>query len=69
MDLILTGQLIAANFYRETYATIKKKPFWKGLVRHSQEYLLEKYYRECLTYIKNGEILLDELWNSTNKAR
>ena len=33
MDLILTCQLIAANFYSETYATIKKKTYWKGLAR------------------------------------
>lgn len=68
MDLILTCQLIAANFYRETYATIKKKTYWIGLVRHSQDHLLKNYYRKCLTNINDGKILLDELWNSTNKA-
>ncbi len=68
MDLILACQLVAANFYSKVYASVRNTPHWTRIVRHSQEYLLEKYYRECLTYIKNGEILLDELWNSTNKA-
>jgi hypothetical protein len=63
MDLILTCQFIAANFYGETYKSIKETPYWGSLVRKSQKHLLEKYYHACLTTIQNDGILLDTLWN------
>jgi len=67
MDLILIGQLIAANFYKEEYERIRNEIEWIGTVRESQKIFLKDYYQLCLTEINSDNILLDRLWNSWQK--
>lgn len=63
MDLLLSCQLIAANFYWDEYMTFREDPIWHNIMCRSQRSMLEAYYDSCLKCIKNDNILLDELWN------
>jgi hypothetical protein len=64
MDLILIGQLIAANFFNEDYERIKNEAEWISTVRESQRAFLKDYYQTCTSEIGHDNILLDRLWNS-----
>ena len=62
MDLFLTCQMIAANFFRKEYASIKEKAEWRRQVIECQKWFLLDYYRGCYEAVRNNEILLDSLW-------
>lgn len=64
MDLILVGQLIAANFYRNEYLKIRNTPEWIKIVRDSQKSFLSDYYSMCYSTLNHDDILLDALWNT-----
>jgi len=63
MDLILTCQLIAANFYWEEYSEFRETREWIGTLRRSQGHLLKDYYEDCLNVLEQNRVLLDYLWN------
>lgn len=65
MDLILIGQLIAANFYYDEYQKVRNTPEWIKIVRDSQKSFLNDYYTKCISAINGNDILLDRLWNTT----
>lgn len=62
MDLFLTCQIIAANFFREQYLAIREKAEWNRQALLCQEWFLLDYYRNCYNAVRNKEILLDNLW-------
>ena len=72
MDLILVCQMIAANFYRDDYASVREDSIWKSCVFESQQHLLLDYYKRCVTEIERKKPsfehekkpLLDVLWNT-----
>jgi hypothetical protein len=63
MDLILTCQLIAANFYWEEYGNFREDPEWVNTLRRSEKHLLKNYYEKCFRTIEQGHEVLDCLWN------
>jgi hypothetical protein len=62
MELFLTCQMIAANFFWEEYLDIKSK--WRNEIIFYQDLFLKSYYEECLRAINNRQILLESLWVS-----
>jgi hypothetical protein len=68
LDLILTCELVAANFYPTEYQEIRKDLTWRSVLYQSQTNLLERYYQECLnalgeTHREESGSLLEYLWN------
>jgi hypothetical protein len=64
MELFLTCQMIASNFFWKEYLEIREKSEWREEVIYYQERLLRGYYKKCLDAIENKEPLLDKLWVS-----
>jgi len=62
MELFLTCQMIAANFFWNEYEEIKQKSEWREALILWQEYLLLNHYQKCLDTIKEEKSLLDSLW-------
>lgn len=68
MELFLTCQMIAANFFWDNYLEIREKSEWRGALILCQRHLLLPYYKHCLETLQNletlpqGESLLDSLW-------
>jgi hypothetical protein len=61
MELFLTCQMIAANFYWEEYQEIKEKREWREGLVYCQELVLRDYYQKCVKLIEDKESLLDGL--------
>lgn len=61
MDLMLTVQLVIANFFPAKYSEIYEKQEWKYNVKKSEKNLLEAYYKYCLKIIKGKQTLSDML--------
>ena len=64
MELFLTCQLIAANFFRDDYLEIKETSEWRGALALCQGQLLLGHYQDCLNTLNKGDSLLDHLWIS-----
>lgn len=47
MELFLTCQLVAINFFPEEYERIRHESHWKGSLRKIQRNVLQSYYDEC----------------------
>lgn len=62
MELFLTCQMIAANFFREEYLEIREKREWRQELILYQDTLLKEHYKDCLSAIEEKESLLDNLW-------
>jgi len=62
MELFLTCQMIAANFFWEEYLEIREKSEWRKELVLYQDRLLTDHYENCLNLIRNHESLLDGLW-------
>lgn len=62
MELFLTCQLIAANFFWNEYQNIREKSEWREQLIFYQNLLLKQHYEKCLNIINNRESLLDGLW-------
>jgi hypothetical protein len=62
IELFLTCQIIAANFFWEDYLEIREKREWREELITYQDLLLENHYENCLDLIRNHESLLDSLW-------
>ena len=63
VDLVLAAELIAANFYPDEFADIRREPSWVGSRNASQGHLLDSYYTQALTAVKDGDSVLESLWN------
>jgi hypothetical protein len=63
MDLILTTQLIVANYYPNEYAKIFNDPSGLFAVRSIEQNMLLPYYQQCCEQIENKKLLLGHLWN------
>ncbi len=61
MELFLTCQLIAKNFFPAQYMDIQQKREWREELKLYQDSILLHYYEKCLNHIKNHESLLDKL--------
>ncbi len=61
MELFLTCQLVAANFFWNEYEEIKKKSEWKQELIQYQEMLLLPHYRKYVACLDRRESLLDSL--------
>ncbi len=68
MELFLTCQIIAANFFRHEYETeIRVRPEWRQEILLYEKLLLRDYYEKCLKLLDskgNRDTLLDHLWVS-----
>lgn len=64
MDLILLGQLVAANFFPDEYKRFCKTPEWITIMRESQKSFWEDYYKSCSKEISSKNSLLEALWNN-----
>jgi hypothetical protein len=65
-DIVLICEMIAKNFFREEYRTIKTDPTWRGAVRDAQRLVLQEYFQLCyetVTRKQHDQSLLDRLWN------
>lgn len=62
MELFLTCQMIAANFFWDEYLEIREKPEWKSELVLYQNTLLYDYYQRCLDSITRKDSLVDTLW-------
>lgn len=61
MELFLTCQMVAANFYWEDYEEIRKKAEWKYELIQYQKLLLLPHYRHYVDVLDRNEPLLDSL--------
>lgn len=59
MELFLTCQLVAVNFFREEYSTISKKAEWKHWLNLYQKSLLYPYYDRCVKILQDKQSLID----------
>jgi len=64
MELFLTCQLVAANFFVTEYESIKRDGVWRGYLRHYQNVFWLEYYKECLKIVEEKESLIDHLCQS-----
>ncbi|MBZ0292113.1 MAG: hypothetical protein K8L99_06045 [Anaerolineae bacterium] len=65
MELFLTCQFVAANFFTEEYASIREKGEWKTYLWQVQKTMLAGYYEKCLSIINSKDVsLLDGLEES-----
>jgi hypothetical protein len=61
MELFLTCQMVAANFFRREYEEIKKKSEWKQELVQYQTMLLTPHYRKYVDCLNRRESLLDSV--------
>jgi hypothetical protein len=61
MELFLTCQLVAANFFWSEYVEIKKKSEWKQELIQYQDILLAPHYRRYVACLDRRDSLLDSL--------
>lgn len=61
MEIFLTCQMIAANFFWKTYQEIARKNEWLQELQLYQNCVLKHYYETCLDLIESNESLLDGL--------
>jgi len=55
MDLILLSELILASFFPSQSQELRDDPFWKHLVKFSQNCFLKPYFDECNYVISNPD--------------
>jgi hypothetical protein len=68
LDLILTCEMIAMNFYPREYREIRKEASWRSVVYQSQQNVLTRYYNGCAEALRSFDVeesgsLLEHLWN------
>jgi hypothetical protein len=61
MELFLTCQLIAANFFWGEYEEIRKRGEWKRELIQYQKMLLIPHYQKCIELLNQNQPLLDSL--------
>lgn len=61
MELFLTCQMIAANFFWNDYEEIRKKREWMQEIIQYQKLLLIPHYRRCVELLDGNQSLLDNL--------
>ena len=61
MELLLTCQLVAINFFPEEYERIRRERHWIGQLREIQQSIMQDYYDKCAHAIGEGSSLLDLL--------
>lgn len=61
LELFLTCQVIAANFFWDDYSEIREKREWREELILYQDVLLESHFAHCLDLVRNHESLLDGL--------
>lgn len=66
MDLILMCQIVAANFFRDEYLQLSRRPEWKALISASEEAFLKPYIDKCATVLEDMSrvSLLDSISNA-----
>jgi len=64
VELCLTCQMIAMNFFPDDYLELREKIELRQEVLHYQEIMLKSYYQQCLIFINDKELLLESLWSS-----
>lgn len=61
MELFLTCQMVAANFFWNEYQEIRKKGEWRQELLQYQKMLLVPHYQKCLDLLNRNQPLLDNL--------
>lgn len=61
MELFLACQLVAINFFPETYSDIRQELLWKHQLHATQEAIALEYYEQCVRAIRQKNSLLDHL--------
>lgn len=62
LELFLTCQMVAANFFYDEYLEIKRRSEWIYTLKLCQKHLLLDHYQRCLDVLSREESLLDSLW-------
>lgn len=62
LELFLTCQIVAANFFWDDYIEIRNRSEWRAEVLQYQDLLLVDHFQECLDAIQSHKSLLDTLW-------
>lgn len=61
MELFLTCQFVAINFFPEKYRLISKEQHWRGRLRDMQRRLWLDHHKACIRTIDEGSSVLDML--------
>lgn len=64
MELFLTCQMIAANFFWEDYLDIRERSEYRAELKMYQNLLFSSYYKDCLQAVRDNESVLDKLGTS-----
>lgn len=64
MELFLTCQLVAINFFRDDYQRISKGPEWELYLNLYQKALLYPYYLRCVQHLTDKKSFIDALESS-----
>lgn len=64
VELCLTCQMIAMNFFANEYSQLKEKSELRQEILQYQDIMLKSYYNRCLKSINDKELLLESLWSS-----
>jgi hypothetical protein len=66
MDLVLASEAVVANFFPSLFERLLETGEWTSLVRRSEAFLLESFYRkchnECYQASRSSRTLLDHWW-------
>ena len=61
MELLLTCQFVAINFFPDKYSQIRRDPLWERQLLATQKSVMENYYEQCTRSIRDNISLLDQL--------
>lgn len=61
MELLLTCQLVAINFFPEKYVDISQELLWMNQLYTTQQSVILDYYEQCIRAIRSNQSLLDML--------
>lgn len=64
MELFLTCQLVATNFFPKKYVDISQELVWLNQLSWCQKTIQLDYYQQCVRAIRDGRVLLDFLKSS-----
>lgn len=69
VDIVLASELIVANFFPDSFETLRKEPEWRALIARSQHRILKRYTEVCqsscsVPHAKDEKTLLMRLINA-----
>lgn len=65
MDIVLTSELVVANFFPDHWNRLRKNPTWVSLVRDAESYCYNDYFSQIGTHFSNSsskKTMLQRFW-------